>query len=145
MLEHSFKMILDINMTLAKACNRLKGYREFLKHHAKYILTVVLKKTALHTQKSRLYLRFLKRPPTKAAKWITWVGLCFSKIALVAAASLKNKSRKKSIISLLIDRKTLCTKFSRKHPSFLLLNYLVIMKTTLSKECKEWLEEKRSF
>ena len=41
------------------------------------------------TQKSRLYLRFLNSPPTRAAKWITCVGLCFSKIALVAAESLQ--------------------------------------------------------
>ena len=44
-----------------------------------------------HTQKSRLYLRFLKSPPTRAAKWITWVGLYLSNIALVAAASLRNR------------------------------------------------------
>lgn len=41
------------------------------------------------TQKSRLYLMFLKRPPTMAARWMTWVGLCFSNRALVSAAFLQ--------------------------------------------------------
>ena len=45
--------------------------------------------SSILTQKSRLYLRFLNSPPTRAAKWITCVGLCFSKIALVAAESLQ--------------------------------------------------------
>ena len=35
-----------------------------------------------------LYLRCLKRPPTIAARWITCVGLYFSKILRACAASL---------------------------------------------------------
>jgi hypothetical protein len=30
-----------------------------------------------------LYFMLRKRPPTRAAKWMTWVGLCFSKSARV--------------------------------------------------------------
>ena len=41
------------------------------------------------TRKSRLYFRFLKSPPTIAARWITCVGLYFSNIALVASALLE--------------------------------------------------------
>ena len=84
-----------------------------------------MKKTVLHTQKSRLYLRFLKRPPTKAAKWITWVGLCLSKIALVAAASLKYKSRKKVTISLSDNKKHYVPNLAE---SILHYYYLVILK-----------------
>ena len=40
------------------------------------------------TKKSRLYLRLRKRPPTRAARWITCVGLCFANSASVAARSL---------------------------------------------------------
>lgn len=42
------------------------------------------------TQKSRFCLMFLKRPPTIAAKWMTCVGRCFWKSALVSSMLLNN-------------------------------------------------------
>lgn len=42
----------------------------------------------LPTQKSKFSLMFRNKPPTMAAKWITWVGRCFSKRARVWARSL---------------------------------------------------------
>lgn len=42
-----------------------------------------------HTQKSRLYFMFLKSPPTIAARWMTWVGRCFSNTARVSSMFLK--------------------------------------------------------
>lgn len=41
------------------------------------------------TQKSKLYLIFRKRPPTIAARWMTWVGCTFWNRARVCAASLR--------------------------------------------------------
>lgn len=41
------------------------------------------------TQKSRLERMFLKRPPTMAARWMTWVGLCLSNRALVSELLLE--------------------------------------------------------
>lgn len=75
------------------------------------------------TQKSRLYLRFLKRPPTMAARWMTWVGLCFSNRALVSAAFLeRGKQRQRRVIvtptptnSRTMGGKT-CVQFSRSLP-----------------------------
>ncbi len=40
------------------------------------------------TKKSKFWRKFLKRPPTSAAKCITWVGLCFWKNSTVAFLSL---------------------------------------------------------
>lgn len=44
------------------------------------------------TQKSKLYLIFRKRPPTIAARWMTWVGCTFWNRARVCAASLREAS-----------------------------------------------------
>lgn len=41
------------------------------------------------TQKSRLERMFLKRPPTMAARWMTWVGLCLSNRAFVSELLLE--------------------------------------------------------
>lgn len=41
------------------------------------------------TKKSRLCAMLSKRPPTLAARCMTWVGRYFSKIFLVASASLQ--------------------------------------------------------
>lgn len=41
-----------------------------------------------HTQKSRLDFMFLKSPPTIAARWMTWVGRCFSNTAIVSSVFL---------------------------------------------------------
>ena len=43
-------------------------------------------------QNSTLYFMLLKRPPTRAARWMTCVGLCFSKMALVCSLSRKSPS-----------------------------------------------------
>lgn len=40
-----------------------------------------------------LYFIFLKRPPTRAARWITWVGWYFSKMARVSGRDLGARSR----------------------------------------------------
>jgi hypothetical protein len=40
-------------------------------------------------KKSSLYFMFLNKPPTIAAKWTTWVGLYFSKIALTSCSFLQ--------------------------------------------------------
>lgn len=48
------------------------------------------------TKKSKFCLRFLKRPPTKAAKWITWVGLTFLKNSKVLSRFLNLKFYKYS-------------------------------------------------
>lgn len=42
-----------------------------------------------HTQKSRLHFMFLKSPPTIAARWMTWVGRCFSNTASVSSMFLR--------------------------------------------------------
>ena len=41
------------------------------------------------TKKSSLYFMFLKSPPTMAARWATWVGLCSSNTRLACAISLE--------------------------------------------------------
>ena len=46
----------------------------------------------LSRQNSTLYFIFLKRPPTNAARWMTYAGRCFSKISRVASLSLKSPS-----------------------------------------------------
>ena len=75
--------------------NVSRGELRFLGNKVKYfplgpaIKCLLESSSSILTQKSRLYLRFLNSPPTRAAKWITCVGLFFSKIALVAAESLQ--------------------------------------------------------
>ena len=43
-------------------------------------------------QNSTLYFMLAKRPPTRAAKWITCVGLYFSNILRVASLSRRSPS-----------------------------------------------------
>ena len=72
-------------------------------------------------KKSKLCVIFWKSPPTRAAKWMTCVGRCFSKIARVSAAELGvNGVRKAFLTSLPFIRKPtanprLC---STKRPTF---------------------------
>ena len=56
-----------------------------------FVVTVSLelaKHSMTLTKKSKLYLRLRKRPPTMAARWITWVGWRRSNKALVCSRSL---------------------------------------------------------
>lgn len=53
----------------------------------------------LSRQNSTLYFMLAKSPPTLAARWITCLGLYLSKMALVAARSLRTRARRRARLS----------------------------------------------
>lgn len=72
-------------------------------------------KTLTNRKSSSLFAILWKRPPTRAAKWITWVGLCFWKIASVALRSTKSPSLEdKKIQVSLFDASSSFTTWTRK-------------------------------
>ena len=72
-------------------------------------------KTLTNRKSSSLFAILWKRPPTRAAKWITWVGLCFWKIASVALRSTKSPSLEdKKIQVSLFDASSSFTTWTKK-------------------------------
>lgn len=45
-----------------------------------------------------LYFMFLKRPPTRAARWMTWVGWYLSKMAVVSARDLEGEELGREVL-----------------------------------------------
>ena len=75
-------------------------------------------KLLTNRKSSSLFAILWKRPPTRAARWITWVGLCFWKIASVALRSTKSPSLEERKIQVsLFDASSSFTTWTRKNLS----------------------------